>query len=137
MFIQYIYEFKNIQTEQSSENINKDLDNILEWLNTNKLSLNVKKTKFMIFHYRQRKIDNLNHNLKINSEPIERVQFFWFNHRRTSWLVTSYPKSLQQNFQNAWYHESPQAIFTHKHFTSYLQFSDFTIFSIFHTYIGL
>ena len=46
---------KDIQTEQLSENINKELDNILEWLNINKLSLNVKKTRFMIFHYRQRK----------------------------------------------------------------------------------
>ena len=69
---------KDIQTEQLSENINKELDNILEWLNTNKLSLNVKKTKFMIFHYRQRKIDNLIPNLKINSEPIERVAEFNF-----------------------------------------------------------
>ena len=36
---------KNVQTEQLSENINKELDNILEWLNTNKLSLNVKKNE--------------------------------------------------------------------------------------------
>ena len=69
---------KDIQTEQLSENINKELDDILEWLNTNKLSLNVKKTKFMIFHYRQRKIDNCIPNLKINSEPIERVTEFNF-----------------------------------------------------------
>ena len=68
----------DIQTEQLSENMNKELDNILEWLNTNKLSLNVKKTKFMIFHYRQRKIDNLIPNLKIYSEPIERVTEFNF-----------------------------------------------------------
>ena len=69
---------KDIQTEQLSENINKELDNILELLNTNKLSFNVKKTKFMIFHYRQRQIDNLILNLKINSEPIERVTEFNF-----------------------------------------------------------
>ena len=31
---------KDIQTQQLSKNINKELDNILEWLNTNKLSLN-------------------------------------------------------------------------------------------------
>ena len=69
---------KDIQTEQLSEYINTELDNILEWLNTNKLSLNVKKTKFTIFYYRQRKIDNLIPNLKINSEPIERVTEFNF-----------------------------------------------------------
>ena len=69
---------KDIQREQLSENMNKLHDNILEWLNTNKLSLNVKKTKFMIFHYRQRKIDNLIPNLKTNSEQIERVTEFNF-----------------------------------------------------------
>ena len=40
---------KNVQTEQLSENINKELDNILEWLNTNKLSLNVKKQNSWYF----------------------------------------------------------------------------------------
>ena len=31
---------KNVQTEQLAEIINKELDNILEWLTTNKLCLN-------------------------------------------------------------------------------------------------
>ena len=44
----------------------------------NKLSLNVKKTKFMIFPYRQRKKDNLIPNLKINAEPIDWVTEFNF-----------------------------------------------------------
>ena len=39
---------KDIQTEQLSENMNKELNNIVECLNTNKLFLNVEKTKFMI-----------------------------------------------------------------------------------------
>ena len=43
MFIQCIDKFENVQTEQLSENINKELDNIFEWLNTIKLCLNVKK----------------------------------------------------------------------------------------------
>ena len=34
--------------------INSELDKIADWLAVNKLSLNVQKTKFMIFHYRQR-----------------------------------------------------------------------------------
>ena len=29
--------------------MNKELQNIVEWLNVNKLSLNVKETKFMVF----------------------------------------------------------------------------------------
>ena len=32
----------------------------------------------MKFHYKQRKIDSLIHNLKINSEPIQRVTEFNF-----------------------------------------------------------
>ena len=46
----------------------------------NKLSLNVEKTKFLIFHYRQWNIDNLIHDLQINSERIEHVtglNFLW------------------------------------------------------------
>ena len=44
---------------QLSHNINVKLNNIQEWLSINKLLLKVKKIKFMIFHYRQRNIDNL------------------------------------------------------------------------------
>ena len=42
-----------------SESINTELNNIQEWLNINKLSLNVNKTKYMIFHNHQRNIDDL------------------------------------------------------------------------------
>ena len=63
---------------QLSHNINVELNNIQEWLSINKLSLNVKKTKFMIFHYRQRNIDNLILDLQISSEKIERVAEFNF-----------------------------------------------------------
>ena len=63
---------------QLSHNINVELNNIQEWLSINKLSLNVKKTKFMIFHYRQRNIDNLILDLQISSEKIEHVAEFNF-----------------------------------------------------------
>ena len=63
---------------QLSHNINVELNNIHEWLSINKLSLNVKKTKFIIFHYRQRNIDDLILDLQINSETIERVTEFNF-----------------------------------------------------------
>ena len=48
-----------------SESINQELDAVTEWLALNKLSLNVKKTKIMLFHYRQRNITNLIPNLKM------------------------------------------------------------------------
>ena len=61
-----------------SEQINIELTNIQEWLNINKLSLNVRKTKYMIFHHYQRNITNISPTLKINCEPIERVTEFNF-----------------------------------------------------------
>ena len=44
----------------------------------NKLSLNVSKTKYMIFHHRQRKIDEFIPDIRINDSPIERVTDFNF-----------------------------------------------------------
>ena len=61
-----------------SEQINIELTNIQEWLNMNKLSLNVRKTKYMIFHHYQKNITNISTTLKISCEPIERVTEFNF-----------------------------------------------------------
>ena len=43
-------------TCEISRNINDELYCVQEWLNVNRLSLNVSKTKYMIFHHRQRKL---------------------------------------------------------------------------------
>ena len=56
--------------------LNLELDNISDWLKLNKLSLNVKKCKYMIFHTTQRKVNNL--ELKIDNIFIERVYEFNF-----------------------------------------------------------
>ena len=45
-------------------------------LSIDKQSLNVKKTKFMIFHYHQQNIDDLIPDLQINPETIECVTEF-------------------------------------------------------------
>ena len=55
------------------QNINNELNSITEWLNINKLSLNIKKTKLMLFHYHKHNVNSLTTKLAINSEPIERV----------------------------------------------------------------
>ena len=75
----------NISTQLSSEalrllsaNINSELQLITDWLEINKLSLNIKKTKFMIFHYPQKNISRLIPNLSINGYPIDRVHEFNF-----------------------------------------------------------
>ena len=40
-----------------SRDISDELSCVQEWLNINKLSLNMFKTKYMIFHHRQRNVD--------------------------------------------------------------------------------
>ena len=69
----------NASIERVSDQINIELSTyIQEWLNINKLSLNVKKTKFMIFHHYQRNMNNIIPTLKMNSETIENVSEFNF-----------------------------------------------------------
>ena len=59
--------------------INNELSKITEWLRANKLSLNVKKTKYMIFRYSQTPITNIPKlDLKMNDMPIEKVDSFNF-----------------------------------------------------------
>ena len=61
-----------------AKNINEELQIITDWLALNKLSLNAKKTKMMIFHFHQRKISHMKLNLKINKTKIEQVKEFCF-----------------------------------------------------------
>ena len=67
--------------------INNELEKITLWLKLNKLSLNVQKTKLMIFHRRQKQINEL--NISINGTDIERVESFNFLglhiHESLSW----------------------------------------------------
>ena len=61
-----------------SDSINAKLNLISDWLALNKLSLNVKKTKMMLFHNRQKNINNLIPRLQLNGAPIEIVKEFNF-----------------------------------------------------------
>ena len=66
--------------------INVDLRKVSMWLKKNKLSLNLDKTKLMIFHRKQKRVKEL--NITINGTIIERVQSLnflgitltWANH---------------------------------------------------------
>ena len=49
--------------------INNEIERINIWLKVNKLSLNVQKIKLMIFHRKQKHIQNL--NISINGINIE------------------------------------------------------------------
>ena len=58
------------------QDITNELENITLWLKRNKLSLNVQKTKLMIFHRKQKQINEL--NILIEGIAIERVESFNF-----------------------------------------------------------
>ena len=59
--------------------VNRDLQNINEWFISNKLSLNVKKTKFSIFHKASRRDDLplVLPKLFINNQVIKRQSIFY------------------------------------------------------------
>ena len=56
--------------------INAELQKVSLWLKKNKLSLNLDKTKLMIFHRQQKRVKEL--NITINDTNIERGQSFNF-----------------------------------------------------------
>ena len=51
--------------------VNEDLKNVQEWLNCNKLSLNIRKTHYMIFTPRNKIVDDI--NVQLCDNVIERV----------------------------------------------------------------
>ena len=75
-----LHNFKSNHSSNSlSYNINAELTKITQWLAVNRLSLNAKKTKMMIFHSKQNKLSvNEIPIIKINGMPIERVTEFKF-----------------------------------------------------------
>ena len=69
------FSHKNIDTLQKI--LNDELQNITNSLSTNKLSLNVKKTHFIIFRSKRKKL-NQRVSIKINEQPIEQVKYTKF-----------------------------------------------------------
>ena len=68
----YLEDF-NEQDKESA--INNELQKIHDWLQRNKLTLNVAKTKFMTFHKR-REVRDL--KLSLNNKDIDKVNTFSF-----------------------------------------------------------
>ena len=65
-------------TSNVNELLNNELANIYEWLTVNRLSLNLTKTKYMIFHPIQKDISSLVPTVIINGIQIEKVHNFNF-----------------------------------------------------------
>ena len=68
--------FCNFDNTQNEFTIHNELDNVYRWLCSNKLSLNVSKTKYMCFFTPKRKV--VFPDLKINNITIDRVTDFKF-----------------------------------------------------------
>ena len=66
----------NLNNDQNVVILNQELDKIYQWLNTNKLSLNISKTKFIIFAPKNKKVNNP--LITINNLRINRVSDFNF-----------------------------------------------------------
>ena len=64
----------NSNRDIGDRDINAELKKVSDWLCSNKLSLNVKKTKCMVFHTAQRKVNYP--FLTLNNIGIERVTQF-------------------------------------------------------------
>ena len=68
---------EDIKSDNKEQMLNNELQRVSEWLNVNKLSLNVRKTKYMIFRkYKNNGIGEL--NLRISNDNIEHVNEFNF-----------------------------------------------------------
>ena len=69
----------NHSMRDASAKINGEISKVTDWLTVNRLSLNVNKTKFMVFHYCQRTLGEADiPSLEINWSDIERVSEFNF-----------------------------------------------------------
>ena len=64
----------NINQNIGEELINAELMKLWEWLGANKLSLNIAKIKYMVFHTSKSNV--IYPNLKVNNNNIERVTEF-------------------------------------------------------------
>ena len=63
-------------------NINNELAKVYDWLAVNKLSLNIRKTKYVIFHAINKMIEGVIPDIEINGIPLDRVKnsiFLGFN----------------------------------------------------------
>ena len=58
--------------------LSTELQKIVIWLNANKLSLNVKKTNFIIFSFSNKRILSTN-DIVIDNQPVSRVSYTKFS----------------------------------------------------------
>ena len=62
--------YKNLDPKSLTDTMNKDISNVTEWFNSNKLRINTNKTVAMLFHTRQRTLTINECLIKINDDTI-------------------------------------------------------------------
>ena len=90
-----------LKMNEDATQLNTKLNNVSQWLNLNKLSLNVKHPKAMAFRMAQKKI--IQPDIQINGSNIEFVEDFLFlgisinNHQNWNSHIS------KQYIQDSWY----------------------------------
>ena len=69
-WLNLFYENKSLQILQNR--INSELINVHTWLSANKLSLNIEKSNFIIFHPPQKRLQDFSFNLSLNNKKLKR-----------------------------------------------------------------
>ena len=67
---------EDIEDENKEFRINQELQHVQDWLKVNRLALNVKKTRYMMFHKHNKIVEHL--DLHVNNNDIEKVDNFNF-----------------------------------------------------------
>ena len=99
----------NIDQNVSEEVINNELSKVSQWLAANKLSINVTKTKYMVFHLHKKVVTYP--DLQLNGNKIERVTQFNFLglilQSNLSWnkhvLILNLQSHIIEGVKNNWY----------------------------------
>ena len=68
----------SLDISTSCEHINRELSRVGEWIIINRLSIIISKTKYMIFHPRQKDISHVTLEPTLNGDKIKRVDNFNF-----------------------------------------------------------
>ena len=68
----------SLDTPASSERINRELSRVGEWLIINRLSMNITKTKYMLFHPSQKDVSHMTLEPILNGKKIEQVDSYYF-----------------------------------------------------------
>ena len=94
--------FEAEDIDSLTRTINKELSKVKSWLDCNKLSLNIEKTNFVLFHSPRKKLPDLI-NIKIGKKNISRSQYVKFlgilldEHLTWKYHITELHKKLTRN----------------------------------------